>query len=110
MAVNGLMFMVAVGFNAAASVRVSNELGAVHPKSPAFSVFLLTSISFLIAVVEAIIVLCLRNVISYAFTKGKTVANVVSDLCPFLAFTLIFNGIQLALSGNRYLFLNPLTR
>ncbi|XP_060192565.1 protein DETOXIFICATION 40-like [Lycium barbarum] len=99
MAVNGLMFMVAVGFNAAASVRVSNELGAAHPKSAAFSVFVVTFISFLIAVVEAIIVLCLRNVISYAFTKGDIVANAVSDLCPFLAVTLILNGVQPVLSG-----------
>ncbi|PHT59450.1 hypothetical protein CQW23_01813 [Capsicum baccatum] len=35
---------------------------------------------------------------SYAFTKGETVANAVSDLCPFLAFTLILNGIQPVLS------------
>ncbi|CAN4083798.1 unnamed protein product [Withania somnifera] len=99
MAVNGLMFMVSVGFNAAASVRVSNELGAAHPKSAAFSVFVVTFISFLIAVVEAIIVLCLRNVISYAFTKGEIVANAVSDLCLFLAVTLILNGVQPVLSG-----------
>ncbi|OIT05768.1 protein detoxification 40 [Nicotiana attenuata] len=99
MTVNGLMFMVSLGFNAAASVRVSNELGAAHPKSAAFSVFVVTFISFLIAVVEAIIVLCLRNVISHAFTKGETVANAVSDLCPFLAVTLILNGVQPVLSG-----------
>ncbi|OIT33047.1 PREDICTED: protein DETOXIFICATION 40-like [Nicotiana attenuata] len=99
LAVNGLMFMVAVGFNAAASVRVSNELGAAHPKSAAFSVFMVTFISFLIAVVEAIIVLSLRNVISYAFTEGEVVAKEVSSLCPFLAVTLILNGIQPVLSG-----------
>ncbi|XP_075106465.1 protein DETOXIFICATION 40-like [Nicotiana tabacum] len=99
MSVNGLMFMVSMVFNAAASVRVSNELGAAHPKSAAFSVFVVTFISFLIAVVEAIIVLCLRNVISYAFTEGETVANAVSDLCPFLAVTLILSGVQPIFSG-----------
>ncbi|XP_047269722.1 protein DETOXIFICATION 40-like [Capsicum annuum] len=81
------------------SVRVRNELGAAHPKSAAFLVFVVTSISFVITVVQAIIVLCLCNVISYAFTKGETVANAVSDLCPFLAFTLILNGIQPVLTG-----------
>ncbi|KAF3670098.1 hypothetical protein FXO38_07269, partial [Capsicum annuum] len=90
------------------SVRVRNELGAAHPKSAAFLVFVVTSISFVITVVQAIIVLCLCNVISYAFTKGETVANAVSDLCPFLAFTLILNGIQPVLSGNIYLLLNLL--
>ncbi|KAF3677718.1 hypothetical protein FXO37_04695 [Capsicum annuum] len=85
------------------SVRVSNELGATHPKSATFSVFVVTSISFVIAVVEAIIVLCLHNVISYALTKCEIVANAVSDLCPFLAFTLILNGIQPVLSGKTLL-------
>lgn len=99
MAVSGLLAMVSIGFNAAISVRVSNELGAGHPNSAAFSAFVVTFISFAIAVGEAIIVLYFRNVISYAFTEGETVANAVSDLCPFLAVTLITNGVQPVLSG-----------
>ncbi|CAI9087205.1 OLC1v1021223C2 [Oldenlandia corymbosa var. corymbosa] len=99
MAVNGLMFMVSVGFNAAASVRVGNELGAGNPKSAAFSVFMVNLVSFIIAIVEAMIVLSLRHVISYAFTSGEVVANAVSDLCPYLAVTLILNGVQPVLSG-----------
>ncbi|XP_015883748.2 protein DETOXIFICATION 40 isoform X1 [Ziziphus jujuba] len=99
MAILGLLFMVSVGFNAAASVRVSNELGAGHPKSAAFSVLVVTLISFTIAVIEAAVVLALRHVISYAFTAGETVANAVSDLCPFLAVSLILNGVQPVLSG-----------
>ncbi|KAF3603867.1 hypothetical protein F2Q69_00037590 [Brassica cretica] len=63
----GWAFMISVGFNAAISVRVSNELGAGNPKSAAFSV--------------------------------KTSQHAVSDLCPFLAVTLILNGIQPVLSG-----------
>ncbi|XP_059437533.1 protein DETOXIFICATION 40-like [Corylus avellana] len=99
MAINGLVFMVSVGFNAAASVRVSNELGAGHPKSAAFSVVVVNVVSFIIAVMEAVVVLALRHVISYAFTSGETVADAVSDLCPFLAVTLILNGVQPVLSG-----------
>lgn len=99
MAINGLLFMVSVGFNAAASVRVSNELGAGNPKSAAFTVLMVNLISFILAVVEAIVVLALRDVISYAFTPGDTVAKAVSDLCPFLAVTLILNGVQPVLSG-----------
>lgn len=98
-AISGLLFMVSVGFNAAASVRVSNELGAGHPKSAEFTVAVVTLVSFTIAVVEAVIVLSLRDVISYAFTEGEVVANAVSDLCPFLAVTLVLNGIQPVLSG-----------
>ncbi|KAI3456447.1 hypothetical protein Pfo_013110 [Paulownia fortunei] len=101
MSVSGLMFMVAIGFNAAArnSVRVGNEIGAGHPKSAAFSVVVVTLVSFMVAVVEATVVLSQRHVISYIFTGGETVANAVAELCPFLAVTLILNGVQPVLSG-----------
>lgn len=99
MAISGLMFMVSVGFNAAASVRISNELGAGNPKSAAFSVVIVNVVSFVIAVAEAIVILSLRDVISYAFTEGEAVAMAVSELCPYLAVTLVLNGIQPVLSG-----------
>ena len=67
----------------------------------AFSVAVVTLISFIISVVEAVVVLALRDVISYAFTEGETVANAVSELCPFLAVTLILNGVQPVLSGKK---------
>ncbi|WCJ20229.1 MATE efflux family protein [Euphorbia peplus] len=99
MAVNGLLFMVSVGFNAAASVRVSNELGAGNPKSAAFSVLVVNLVSLVFSIIEAVIVLALRNVISYAFTSGEIVAAAVSELCPLLAVTLVLNGVQPVLSG-----------
>ncbi|PIA57929.1 hypothetical protein AQUCO_00500090v1 [Aquilegia coerulea] len=99
MTISGWVFMISVGFNAAASVRVSNELGARNPKSASFSVVVVTVISFIISVIIAIITLALRHVVSYAFTEGETVANAVSELTPLLAITLILNGIQPVLSG-----------
>ncbi|KAL1358519.1 hypothetical protein HN51_003779 [Arachis hypogaea] len=99
MAITGLMLQGGIGFNAAASVRVSNELGAGNGRAAAFSVVVVNIISFVIAVVEAVVVLALRNVVSYAFTEGEAVANAVSDLCPFLAITLVLNGVQPVLSG-----------
>lgn len=78
---------------------MSNELGAGHPKSAAFSVVVVNVLSFIVSVIAAIVVLALRDVISYAFTEGETVAKAVSDLCPLLALTLLLNGIQPVLSG-----------
>ncbi|KAE9600713.1 hypothetical protein Lal_00045761 [Lupinus albus] len=95
----GWVFMISVGFNAAASVRVSNELGAKNPRSASFAVVVVTVISFIISVIAAIIVLLIRDVISYLFTEGEEVAAAVSDLCPLLALSLILNGIQPVLSG-----------
>ncbi|CAJ1979046.1 unnamed protein product [Sphenostylis stenocarpa] len=96
---SGWVFMISVGFNAAASVRVSNELGARNPKSASFSVVVVTVISFIISVVAAAVIMALRDVISYAFTDGAEVAAAVSDLCPLLALSIVLNGIQPVLSG-----------
>ncbi|KAM3301620.1 hypothetical protein P3S67_016122 [Capsicum chacoense] len=98
MTISGWVFMISVGFNAAASVKVSNKLGAGHPKSAAFSVIVVTACSFTISVICEILVLALRRIISYAFTGGEVVAEAVSDLCPFLALSLVLNGIQPVLS------------
>lgn len=81
------------------SVRVSNELGAKHPKSAAFSVVIVNSCSFVIAVILALVVLALRHVISYIFTGGETVAGAVSELAPYLAVAIVLNGVQPVLSG-----------
>ncbi|CAN1843667.1 Protein DETOXIFICATION 40 [Linum perenne] len=99
MTLHGWFFMISMGFNAAASVRVSNELGAGHPKSAAFSVVMVTGVSFILSVILALIVLSLRHVIGLAFTGGHAVAEAVSDLCPLLAVTIVFNGVQPVLSG-----------
>lgn len=80
-------------------MRIGNELGAGHPKSAAFAVVVVTSSSFIISVVCAIIVLVLRHDISYVFTEGETVSNAVSDLSPYLAISIVLNGIQPVLSG-----------
>ncbi|XP_004487410.1 protein DETOXIFICATION 40-like [Cicer arietinum] len=97
--VMGWVFMISVGFNAAASVRVSNELGARNPKSASFSVKVVTLMSFIISAIAALVVLVLRDVISYVFTEGEAVAAAVSDLCPLLSLSLLLNGIQPVLSG-----------
>ena len=86
------------------SVRISNELGSRHPKSAAFSVVVVTAIAFIISAFCAVIILALRNVISYVFTDGPVVAAAVSDLCPLLALTLLLNGIQPVLSGTTSIF------
>ncbi|XP_047148071.1 protein DETOXIFICATION 40-like [Vigna umbellata] len=91
--------MISVGFQAAASVRVGNELGAGNPKSASFSVVVVTAISFIISAIIAIVILILRDVISYAFTGGEVVAAAVSDLCPLLALCILLNGVQPVLSG-----------
>lgn len=79
---------------------MSNELGARHPKSASFSVVAVTTLSFLVALVFAILVLIFRYELSYIFTGGTEVSEAVADLSPFLAISILLNGIQPVLSGN----------
>jgi multidrug resistance protein, MATE family len=97
---NGDLFLILAVLCSACSVRVSNELGAGHPKSASFSVKVVTSLSLLVASVMAVVVMCLRDHISYVFTRGDDVARAVSAMTPLLAVTIVLNGIQPVLSGD----------
>ncbi|KAL0738751.1 hypothetical protein Bca4012_014961 [Brassica carinata] len=72
MSVSALSFMVSVGFNAAASIRTSNELGAGNPKSALFSTWTATFVSFVISLGEALAVISSRDYISYISRRMLT--------------------------------------
>uniref|UniRef100_A0A452XMB8 Protein DETOXIFICATION n=1 Tax=Aegilops tauschii subsp. strangulata TaxID=200361 RepID=A0A452XMB8_AEGTS len=99
MTISGWAIMISFGFNAAASVRVSNELGAGNPKSAAFSVVVGTMVSFTLSLIISVVILLCRDYISYIYADGEDVAAEVSKLTPLLALTVILNGIQPVLSG-----------
>ncbi|XP_009356574.2 protein DETOXIFICATION 41 [Pyrus x bretschneideri] len=88
-----------LGLSAAASVRVSNELGAGHPKVAKFSVFVVNGTSILISIVFSAIILIFRVGLSKLFTSDAEVITAVSDLTPLLAISVFLNGIQPILSG-----------
>ncbi|KAL9681318.1 hypothetical protein QQ045_013101 [Rhodiola kirilowii] len=99
MTISGWVYMIAVGLGAAVSVRVSNELGAGHPKAAPFSVAIAILSSFTISIFLAILVLCLRHQLSYIFTTGTVMSKAVAELSPFLAAVIILNGVAPILSG-----------
>ncbi|XAR52823.1 hypothetical protein NMG60_11021112 [Bertholletia excelsa] len=88
-----------LGLAAAASVRVSNELGAGHPMVAKFSVIVVTSTSILISIFFSAIVLGFKVGLSKLFTSDSEVIEAVSDLTPLLAISVFLNGIQPILSG-----------
>ncbi|RZB67231.1 Protein DETOXIFICATION 41 isoform B [Glycine soja] len=88
-----------LGLSTAASVRVSNELGASHPRVAKFSVFVVNGTSILISVVFCTIILIFRVSLSKLFTSDSDVIDAVSNLTPLLAISVFFNGIQPILSG-----------
>ncbi|GLU03964.1 hypothetical protein SLE2022_211330 [Rubroshorea leprosula] len=88
-----------LGLSAAASVRVSNELGAGHAKVAKFSVIVVNATSILISMAFTAIILIFKVALSKAFTSDSEVIEAVSNLSPLLAISVFLNGIQPILSG-----------
>ena len=86
------------------SVRVSNELGAAHPRTAKFSVVVVVVSSFLLGVVLSAILLIFRQQYPSLFSNSDEVKSLVYELTPLLAFCIVLNTIQPALSGESFIF------
>ncbi|XP_057529239.1 protein DETOXIFICATION 30-like isoform X1 [Amaranthus tricolor] len=95
----GWAMMVALGFNAAVSVRVSNELGAGRPRTAKFSVLVSVAISFMVGLILSSILLIYRKEYPAIFTSSKDVQHIVTKLTPILTFSITINNFQPVLSG-----------
>nr|XP_016455832.1 PREDICTED: protein DETOXIFICATION 31-like [Nicotiana tabacum] len=95
----GWAVMAAIGCNAAISVRVSNELGAAHPRTAKFSVVVVVVSSFLIGLLLSVFLLVFRRQYPTLFAESESVKRLVYELTPLLAFCIVVNNIQPALSG-----------
>ncbi|KAK2426497.1 MATE efflux family protein [Trifolium repens] len=90
---------IVLGLGAAASVRVSNELGAGHPRVTKLSVLVVNGNSIIISVVLSAIIMIFGSSLSKLFTTDFVVLEAVSKLTPLLAISVLLNGIQPILSG-----------
>ncbi|XP_068654315.1 protein DETOXIFICATION 33-like [Aristolochia californica] len=92
-------FMITLGFNAAISVRVSNELGAGRASAAKFSVFVAVSTSVLFGLLLMSVVLITRSDFPKLFTDKPVVVRETSKLGFLLAATILLSSIQPVLSG-----------
>lgn len=99
MNIQGWTFMVAIGFNAAISVRVSNELGAGHPGSAKFSVMVASITSLLSGIFLSMVLLICRSWYPPFFSNNQQVQQLVYHLTPILAATIVVGCLQPTLSG-----------
>ncbi|GFP82649.1 protein transparent testa 12 [Phtheirospermum japonicum] len=80
-------------------VRVSNELGASRPKTAKFSVVVMVVSAFFIGLLVSILLLVFQDQYPSLFSDSDAVKEVVYELTPLLAFSIVVNSIQPALSG-----------
>jgi MATE family multidrug resistance protein len=97
--INGWEMMISLGFMAAASVRVANELGKGSAKAAKFAVNMIVLTSFTIGFLLFLFFLFFRERLAYIFTSNKDVASAVGDLSPLLAVSILLNSVQPVLSG-----------
>lgn len=91
--------MIALGFNAAVSVRVSNELGAGNPKAAKFSIVVTVWTSLMFGTLFTAVILGTKNNYPTLFTSQPLVMSEASKLGYFLAATIFLNSIQPILHG-----------
>ncbi|XP_059647254.1 protein DETOXIFICATION 24-like isoform X3 [Cornus florida] len=92
-------FMVSLGFLAAASVRVSNELGRGNGEAAKFSVKVISITSICFGSFFAVLCLIFGHSMSYLFTSDEEVAESVSSFSVLLAFSILLNSLQPVFSG-----------
>nr|GEX08558.1 protein DETOXIFICATION 29-like [Tanacetum cinerariifolium] len=95
----GWAVMIAIGFNAAISVRVSNELGAAHPRAAKFSIVVVVAFSIVVGAILSLLLVIFRHQYPALFADSLEVQEAVYTLTPLLALCLVINNIQPALSG-----------
>ncbi|XP_059428541.1 protein DETOXIFICATION 21-like [Corylus avellana] len=105
--INGWEMMISLGFMAAASVRVSNELGRGSSRAAKFSMMMIVLTSFTIGFVLFLFFLYFRGRVAYIFTESQEVVEAVAELSPLLALSILLNSVQPVLSGT--LPLSPLS-
>ncbi|XP_027093311.1 protein DETOXIFICATION 27 [Coffea arabica] len=91
--------MIPLGFFAATGVRVAYELGAESNRGAKFAtkVSLLNAIA--LGVMFSLLVMIVPDKLAMIFTSSSSVTKMVHELSPFLAITILVNGIQSILSG-----------
>uniref|UniRef100_A0A0D3EPB9 Protein DETOXIFICATION n=1 Tax=Oryza barthii TaxID=65489 RepID=A0A0D3EPB9_9ORYZ len=94
-----LVYNLPHGIGTAASVRVSNELGAGNPEGARLVVGVALSVILCSAVLVSVTLLALRHFIGIAFSNEEEVINYVTRMVPVLSISVITDSLQGVLSG-----------
>ncbi|KAL9658889.1 hypothetical protein QQ045_018637 [Rhodiola kirilowii] len=94
-----IFFMVSYGFGAAISTRVSNALGAGNPLIAKQAIFVVFSIYSVVGLASSTILVAIRKLIGYAYSKDMEVITAVATMVLILSVSSFLDGIQCILSG-----------
>ncbi|KAK8499457.1 hypothetical protein V6N12_011542 [Hibiscus sabdariffa] len=92
-------FYIPFGISAAASTRVSNELGAGNPQAAQLSAFVVMVLTIIESVVASTIIFCCRHILGYAFSDEKEVVDGVIKMVPLMCLSIIMDSYHAVLGG-----------
>ncbi|KAL7132390.1 hypothetical protein ABFS83_12G070900 [Erythranthe nasuta] len=93
------LYAIPFGLGAAASTRISNQLGAGKPEGARLSLIALMLLAAIDAIVTSASVFASRNVFGYIFSNEKEVVDYVTIMAPLVCLSIIIDSIQGVLSG-----------
>ncbi|KAL3830837.1 hypothetical protein ACJIZ3_019639 [Penstemon smallii] len=93
------LYAIPFGLAAAASTRISNELGAGKPQGARVAVIAVMLLAAINAVIISTSLFASRNVFGYVFSNEKEVVDYVKIMAPLVCLSVIIDSIQGALSG-----------
>ncbi|XP_075634097.1 protein DETOXIFICATION 12-like [Castanea sativa] len=93
------LYTIPYGLGAAASTRISNELGAGNPQAARVAVFAVLFLAVTETSIVSAILLASRSVFGYTFSNVKEVVDYVTTMAPLVSLSVILDSLQGVLSG-----------
>ncbi|XP_030950878.1 protein DETOXIFICATION 12-like isoform X3 [Quercus lobata] len=93
------LYTIPYGLGAAASTRISNELGAGNPQAARVAVFAVLFLAITETSIVSTILLASRSVFGYTFSNEKEVVDYVTTMAPLVSLSVILDSLQGVLSG-----------
>ncbi|KAB2091030.1 hypothetical protein ES319_A03G162800v1 [Gossypium barbadense] len=93
------LYAIPYGLGAAASTRVSNELGAGKPQAARVAVYAAMAIAVLETLIVTGALFASRRVFGYIYSNEKEVVDYVTTMAPLVCASVVLDSLQGVLSG-----------
>ncbi|EYU41309.1 hypothetical protein ABFS82_12G028200 [Erythranthe guttata] len=97
--ISTLHFTIPYGLGAAASTRVSNELGAGNPDKARVAVWAVMFLAVTETITISILLFCFRHITGRAFSNEKQVVKYIALMTPLICVSTITDSLQAVISG-----------
>ncbi|KAL3848624.1 hypothetical protein ACJIZ3_010506 [Penstemon smallii] len=94
-----ICYMIAYGLSAAASTRVSNELGAGNPDRAKKTMIVTLKLAVLLVICVVLALAFGHNLWASSFSNNPVIINAFASMTPLLMLSMAFDFVQAILSG-----------